>query len=194
MDKIQHKTIQANNINIHIAEIGEGQPILFLHGFPQLGYSWRHQLLSLSSLGYRAIAPDLRGYGDSDAPPSPTTYTLHHVLGDLVALLDCLKIDKVFLVGHDWGSFIGWWFCRLRPDRIKAYVSLSVVFSPRNPTRKPLHSLRAAFGHDYYMCRFQVICFFYLMTLPLLLHYCYLIASLLFISFVLFIVSPSQQC
>lgn len=155
MDKIQHKTIKANNINIHIAEIGDGQPILFLHGFPELWYSWRHQLLSLSSLGYRAIAPDLRGYGDSDAPPSSTSYTIHHIVGDLVALLDCLKIDKVFLVGHDWGSFIGWWFCRLRPDRIKAYVSLSVVFSPRNPTRRPLQSLRTAFGDDYYMCTFQ---------------------------------------
>ncbi|KAL1825838.1 hypothetical protein DCAR_0314029 [Daucus carota subsp. sativus] len=155
MEKIHHKYLHVNGINMHIAEIGEGQPVLFLHGFPELWYSWRHQLLSLSSLGYRAIAPDLRGYGDTDVPPSVSSYTVHHIVGDLVALLDSLKIGRVFLVGHDWGSFIAWWFCKLRPDRIRALVSLSVVHSPRNPKRKPLQSLRAAFGDDYYICKFQ---------------------------------------
>lgn len=165
MEKIQHKTLHVNGINMHIAEIGEGQPILFLHGFPELWYCWRHQLLSLSSLGYRAIAPDLRGYGDTDVPPSVCSYTVHHIVGDLVALLDLLKIDRVFLVGHDWGSYIAWWFCKLRPDRIRALVSLSVVHMPRNPNRKPLQSLRAAFGDDYYICKFQVLYLFIVFTL-----------------------------
>lgn len=140
---------------MHVAEIGEGPPILFLHGFPELWYSWRHQLLSLSSLGYRAIAPDLRGYGDSDAPPSPASYTALHIVGDLIALLDSLRLGQVFLVGHDWGAAIAWYFCLLRPDRVKALVNMSVVFRPRNPTRKPIESMRVLFGDDYYMCRFQ---------------------------------------
>lgn len=157
MDQIKHKTLFANGINMHVAEIGQGPPVLFLHGFPELWYSWRHQMLSLSSLGYRSIAPDLRGYGDTDAPPSAASYTALHVVGDLVALLDALALDRVFLVGHDWGAIVAWYFCLLRPDRIRALVNMSVVFSPRNPKRKPIESLRAAFGDDYYICRFQVI-------------------------------------
>lgn len=157
MEKIQHKTISTNGINMHVAEIGEGPPVLFLHGFPELWYSWRHQMLSLSSLGYRAIVPDLRGYGDTDAPPSPSSYTVFHIVGDLVGLLDALAVDKVFLVAHDWGAIIAWYFCLLRPDRIKALVNTSVVFHPRNPTKKPLHSMRSLFGEDYYICKFQVL-------------------------------------
>ncbi|XP_022887885.1 uncharacterized protein LOC111403564 [Olea europaea var. sylvestris] len=155
MDKIQHKTIHVNGINMHVAEIGQGPAILFLHGFPELWYSWRHQMLSLSSRGYRTIAPDLRGYGDTDAPPSATSYTAFHIVGDLVGLLDVMGLDRIFLVGHDWGAVIAWYFCLLRPDRIKALVNLSVVFHPRNPRRKPVESMRAIFGDDYYICRFQ---------------------------------------
>ncbi|GFZ04581.1 alpha/beta-Hydrolases superfamily protein [Actinidia rufa] len=155
MDKIQHRTIFVNGINMHVAEAGAGPAVLFLHGFPELWYSWRHQMLSLSSRGYRAIAPDLRGYGDTDAPPSAASYSAVHIVGDLVALLDALGLDRIFLVGHDWGAVIAWYLCLLRPDRIRALVNMSVVFHPRNPSRKPLESLRAAFGHDYYICRFQ---------------------------------------
>lgn len=156
MDKIEHTTVTTNGINMHVASIGSGPAVLFLHGFPELWYSWRHQLLSLSSLGYRAIAPDLRGYGDSDAPPSVTDYTVFHIVGDLVGLLDALGIDQVFLVGHDWGAIIAWQFCLFRPDRIKALVNTSVAFSPRNPSRKPIDGFRALFGDDFYICRFQV--------------------------------------
>lgn len=156
MEKIQHKTVYVNGINMHVAEIGHGPAILFLHGFPELWYSWRHQMLHLSAKGYRCIAPDLRGYGDTDAPPSPTSYTVFHVVGDLVALLDLLGLDGVFLVGHDWGAIIAWNFCLLRFDRIKALVNTSVVFTPRSPKRKPLEAMRAHFGDDYYICRFQV--------------------------------------
>ncbi|CDP17111.1 unnamed protein product [Coffea canephora] len=155
MDKIQHRQVPVNGINLHVAEIGDGPAILFLHGFPELWYSWRHQLLSLSAKGYRALAPDLRGYGDSDAPPSPSNYTALHIVGDLVGLLDSLGLDRVFLVGHDWGAVMAWYFCLLRPDRIKALVNMSVVFTPRNPKRKPLEAMRARFGDDYYICRFQ---------------------------------------
>ncbi|KAM3687887.1 hypothetical protein ACJW31_10G108500 [Castanea mollissima] len=155
MEKIEHTTITANGINMHVASIGTGPVILFLHGFPELWYSWRHQLLSLSSHGYRCIAPDLRGYGDTDAPPSAASYTVFHIIGDLVGLIDHLGIDQVFLVGHDWGAIIAWNFCLFRPDRIKALVNMSVVWFPRNPTINPVDGFRAAFGDDYYVCRFQ---------------------------------------
>ncbi|CAH9079130.1 unnamed protein product [Cuscuta europaea] len=155
MENIEHKQLRVNGINMHVAEIGQGPAILFLHGFPELWYTWRHQLLSLSAKGYRAIAPDLRGYGDTDAPSSASSYTVFHIVGDLVALLDSLGLEKVFLVGHDWGANMAWHFCLLRPDRIKAVVNLSVAFSPRNPQGKPVETMRLKFGDDYYICRFQ---------------------------------------
>ncbi|KAL9435636.1 hypothetical protein AB3S75_021832 [Citrus x aurantiifolia] len=155
MEKIEHTTVATNGINMHVASIGTGPAVLFLHGFPELWYSWRKQLLYLSSRGYRAIAPDLRGYGDTDAPPSITSYTALHVVGDLIGLLDELGIEQVFLVGHDWGASIAWYFCLLRPDRVKALVNLSVVFRSRNPATKPVDQYRALFGDDFYICRFQ---------------------------------------
>ncbi|KAE8668469.1 RING-H2 finger protein ATL5-like [Hibiscus syriacus] len=121
---------------MHLASLGSGPVILFLHGFPELWYSWRHQLLSLSSLGYQCVAPYLRGYGGSDAPASSASYTVFHIVGDLVSLLDMLGVESV-------------------PDRVKALVNLSVAYRPRNPTVKPVEGYRALFGDDYYVCRFQ---------------------------------------
>ncbi|KAG7967259.1 hypothetical protein I3843_08G091100 [Carya illinoinensis] len=155
MEKIEHTTVATNGINMHVASIGKGPVVLFVHGFPELWYSWRHQLLYLSSHGYRCIAPDLRGYGDTDAPPSPASYTAFHIVGDLVALLDQLGIEQVFLVGHDWGAMIAWYFCSFRQDRIKALINLSVPFFPRNPAFDQVEGFRALLGDDYYVCRFQ---------------------------------------
>ncbi|KMS98975.1 hypothetical protein BVRB_3g067130 [Beta vulgaris subsp. vulgaris] len=157
-DGIKHRSLHVNGINMHVVEKGdEGSPVvLFIHGFPELWYSWRHQILSLSALGYRAVAPDMRGYGDTEAPSDARKYTYVHIVGDLVALIDELGVDQVFVVGHDWGAVIGWWLCLFRPDRVKAFVSMSVAFSPRNPNMKLLDMLCAAYGPDYYICRFQV--------------------------------------
>ncbi|TXG71693.1 hypothetical protein EZV62_000272 [Acer yangbiense] len=159
MEEIRHRTVHVNGIDMHVAEKGEeGAPvILFIHGFPELWYSWRHQIKALSALGYRAVAPDLRGYGDTEAPATAAEYTCLHVVGDLVALLDAVAPDqdKVFVVGHDWGAIIAWYLCQFRPDRVKALVNMSVVFNPRNPKRKPLETLKAFYGPDYYICRFQ---------------------------------------
>ncbi|GMN25052.1 hypothetical protein TIFTF001_045925 [Ficus carica] len=156
MKKIEHKTIHTNGINMHVASIGCGPAILFLHGFPELWYSWRHQMLALSSLGYRCIAPDLRGYGDTDAPPSPASYTVFHIVGDLVGLIEQLGVEQVFLVGHDWGAIIAWYLCLFRPDKIKALVNLSVPFFRRNPNINFVEGFRAVLGDDFYMCRFQI--------------------------------------
>ncbi|KAL1312979.1 hypothetical protein AAHE18_16G078500 [Arachis hypogaea] len=155
METIEHKTVEVNGIKMHVAEKGEGPVVLFLHGFPELWYTWRHQILSLSSKGYRCVAPDLRGYGDTDAPSSVSSYTCFHIVGDIVALMDSLGVDQVFLVAHDWGAIIGWYLSMFRPDRVKAYVCLSVPFLPRNPNVKPVDAMRALYGDDYYICRFQ---------------------------------------
>ncbi|KAL7003111.1 Hydrolase [Sarracenia purpurea var. burkii] len=147
--------VNVNGINMHIAEKGQGPVVLFLHGFPEIWYTWRHQITAFAALGYRAVAPDLRGYGDSDAPASAECYTCHHVVGDVVALVESLGADQVFVVAHDWGAMIGWYLCLFRPDLVKAYVSLTVPFRPRHPAMKPVQTMRALFGDDYYMCRFQ---------------------------------------
>jgi len=155
METISHRAVAVNGINMHVAEKGEGPVVLLLHGFPELWYTWRHQILSLASRGYRAVAPDLRGFGDTDAPADLRSYSILHVVGDLVALIDSLAQDKVFVVGHDWGASVAWTLCMLMPDRVKALVNMSVVFSPRHPARKPVDSIRALYGDDHYICRFQ---------------------------------------
>ncbi|EXB56095.1 Epoxide hydrolase 2 [Morus notabilis] len=153
--KITHRTVSVNGIEMHIAEKGNGPVVLFLHGFPELWYSWRHQISALSSLGYRAVAPDLRGYGDTDAPADVASYTCLHVVGDLVGLVDALGVEQVYLVAQDWGCLMAWYLCLFRPEKVKAFVCLGVPFRPRNPKMKPVESMRAFFGDDYYMCRFQ---------------------------------------
>ncbi|MBA0637393.1 hypothetical protein Godav_005429 [Gossypium davidsonii] len=157
MEGIEHRMVKVNGINIHIAEKGEGPVILFLHGFPELWYSWRHQILALSSMGYRAVAPDLRGYGDSDAPDSVESYTCFHVIGDLVELINVVDPDegKVFVVGHDWGAILGWYLCMFRPDKVKALVNLSVPFLRSHPENKPIGFWRSYYGSDHYISRFQ---------------------------------------
>ncbi|GAU29382.1 hypothetical protein TSUD_31890 [Trifolium subterraneum] len=130
MESVEHRIVELNGIKMHVAEKGEGPVVLMLHGFPELWYSWRHQILDLSSKGYRAVAPDLRGYGDTEAPESVTSYTCFHLVGDIIALIDSLGVDKVYLVGHDWGAILGWYVCLFRPERVKAYICLSVPFRP----------------------------------------------------------------
>lgn len=158
MAGIEHKTVRVNGINMHVAEKGQGPVILFLHGFPELWYSWRHQIIALSAQGFRAVAPDLRGFGDTDAPESITSYTCFHIVGDLVELLDAVAPDqdKVFVVGHDWGALIAWYLCLFRPDKVKALLNLSVPFLQFRRQIRPLDAYRAFYGNDYYMCRFQV--------------------------------------
>ncbi|XP_068660824.1 uncharacterized protein [Aristolochia californica] len=155
MDGIEHRTLTVNGINMHVAEKGQGPAVLFVHGFPELWYSWRHQIVGLAAHGYRCIAPDMRGFGDTDTPPSHTSYTIFHTVADLVALLDALGLEQVFLVGHDWGAIVAWAFCLFRPDRVKALVNLSVAHRPRHPTLKPLQAFKSVYGEDFYICRFQ---------------------------------------
>ncbi|OIT37054.1 PREDICTED: bifunctional epoxide hydrolase 2-like [Nicotiana attenuata] len=158
-DCFEHKTVVVNGINMHVVEAGQGPVILFIHGFPELWYSWRHQISFVAKHGYRAVAPDLRGFGDTTgvSKDDPSKFTSLQVVGDLVELLNTIapKEEKVFVVGHDWGAIIAWALCLFRPDKVKALVNLSVAFSPRNPKRKPLETLLAVYGEDYYIVRFQ---------------------------------------
>ncbi|KAK8952018.1 hypothetical protein KSP39_PZI003808 [Platanthera zijinensis] len=142
---------------MHVAEKGEGPVVLLLHGFPELWYSWRHQILSLAARGYRAVAPDLRGYGDTEAPADVGAYSIFHIVGDLVALIESLGQDQVFVVGHDWGAIIAWNLCAFRPEKVKALVNLSVAFFPRKRALWRIDTLRALYGDDFYICRFQSI-------------------------------------
>ncbi|KAL3029992.1 hypothetical protein AAZX31_03G195300 [Glycine max] len=112
MEKIEQKTVSTNGINMHVASIGSGPVVLFLHGFPELWYTWRHQLLSLSAAGYRAIAPDLRGYGDTDAPPDASSHSILHIVADLVGLLDALGIDPFRASGPSWATIT--YMCRFQ--------------------------------------------------------------------------------
>ncbi|KAM7488137.1 hypothetical protein LguiB_025621 [Lonicera macranthoides] len=159
MEGIQHKTLNVNGINMHIAELGQGPVILFIHGFPELWYAWRHQMVHVAAHGYRAVAPDLRGYGDTTGAPNgdATKFTTLHVVGDLVALIDAVEPEqgKVHVVGHDWGAMIAWALCLYRPDKVVGLVNMSVAFTPRHPKRKPVETLRAVYGDDYYVIRFQ---------------------------------------
>lgn len=143
MEKIEHKMIGVNGINMHIAELGHGPTVLLIHGFPELWYTWRHQILYLAANGYHVVAPDLRGYGDTTGAPTDdaTKFTTFHMVGDLVALIDAVagpNEEKVLVVGHNWGTIITWSLCLYRPDKVKALVNMSVTFSPRNPTIRPI--------------------------------------------------------
>ena len=130
---IAHQTVDANGIRIHIAEAGpvSGPLVLLCNGFPESWYSWRHQIEALAAAGYRAVAPDMRGYGGTDAPEAIDQYSIFHLVGDMVGVLDALKTDHAVIVGHDWGAPVAWNSALYRPDRFRAVAGLSVPFNPR---------------------------------------------------------------
>ena len=131
--ELKHRFIETNGIRMHVAEQGEGPLVLLCHGFPELWYSWRHQLSALAAAGFHAVAPDMRGYGQTDRPESIDQYTLLHLVGDMVGLLDALGHETAVIAGHDWGAPVAWHAALLRPDRFRAVMGLSVPFIPRNP-------------------------------------------------------------
>ncbi|HEY7489879.1 MAG TPA: alpha/beta fold hydrolase, partial [Candidatus Tectomicrobia bacterium] len=120
------RRIQVGGLHFHLLDAGSGPAVLLLHGFPDSSYLWRHQIPALVEAGFRAIAPDLRGFGDSDRPEGPEAYALACILEDLVGLLDSLHIERAHLVTHDWGAAAGWALAALRPERVNRLVALSV--------------------------------------------------------------------
>ena len=145
-----HRRVEANGINLHVVEQGEGFPVLLCHGFPEIWYSWRHQIPALAAAGFRAIAPDLRGYGESDKPDSVEEYDIQHLVGDVTGLLDALDIEKAVIVGHDWGSIIMWSALVMHPQRFERAVSFNVPYRGRCsgfPPTEVLEKLRDRYGY-----------------------------------------------
>jgi pimeloyl-ACP methyl ester carboxylesterase len=130
---ITHRQIRTNGIEMHIAEAGTGPLVVLVHGWPELWYSWRHQLPALAAAGYHAVAPDLRGYGGTDAPEPVESYSLRNQMADIVGLLDALGAEQAVLVGHDIGAGLTWACAELFPQRIAAHVALGIPYGPRRP-------------------------------------------------------------
>jgi pimeloyl-ACP methyl ester carboxylesterase len=155
MSQTVHRFVEANGLRMHVAEQGAGPVVLLCHGFPELWYSWRHQLPALAAAGYRAVAPDMRGYGQTDRPDAVEQYTQLHLVGDMVGLLDALGEDTAVIAGHDWGAPVAWNATLMRPDRFRAVIALSVPYVPRGDT-VPTVALRRAAGETFmYMLYFQ---------------------------------------
>ena len=151
---VTHRQVATNGIELHVAEEGEGKPVILCHGFPELWYSWRHQLPALAEAGYRALAPDLRGYGDSSIPEEIEAYDLPTLAEDMVGLLDDIGEEQAVFVGHDWGAFVVWHLAVAHPERVAAVVGMSVPFIPRAPA-PPIEIFRKNLGEDFYMVWFQ---------------------------------------
>ena len=120
------KKIQVSGPNFYCLDEGEGEPVLLLHGYPDSNKLWRNQVPALRDAGYRVIAPDLRGFGESSKPQNVEAYSLEILVGDVLGILDALNINKVKMIGHDFGAFLGWGLCLTVPDRITKYVALAV--------------------------------------------------------------------
>lgn len=151
---IAHRSVEVNGIRLHLAEQGQGPLVLLCHGWPELWYSWRQQMQALAAAGYHAVAPDMRGYGDSAAPKEIDAYTLLHLVGDMVGLVATLGESKAVIVGHDWGANVAWTAAQLRPDLFPAMVALSVPFRRRTAV-PPLENLRKAGQENFYLLYFQ---------------------------------------
>jgi pimeloyl-ACP methyl ester carboxylesterase len=154
MSKPIERIVQVNGISLNIAEQGVGPLVLLCHGFPESWYSWRHQIDALAAAGFHAVAPDMRGYGKSDRPEAVDQYTIFHLIGDLVGLLDALETQQAVVVGHDLGGYIAWHAARLRPDRFRAVVGLSIPYRPRGPAR-PTTLMPQTADAQFYQLYFQ---------------------------------------
>ena len=150
------RMVATNGIRLAVTDGGSGFPVVLCHGFPELGYSWRHQVPALTGAGLRPIVPDLRGYGDSDKPDELEAYGLLTLVADLVGLLDGLDVEQAALVGHDWGAIITWTTAVLHPERVARLVSLGVPYRGWCAAFPPTDYLREKLSDRFgYVLRFQ---------------------------------------
>ena len=154
MHDIEFQTHAVNGINMRVALQGKGPLVLFCHGWPESWYSWRLQMAAVAAAGFRAAAPDMRGYGSTTAPQDIAQYTQLHLIGDMVELVKALGETHAVIVGHDWGAPVAWNSALLRPDMFRAVVGMSVPFAPPGPTNF-LAALAKAGINDFYMQYFQ---------------------------------------
>ncbi len=155
---VTHEQIPSNGIELHVAVAGpsDGKAVVLCHGFPELWYSWRHQIDALAAAGYRVYAPDLRGYGESSAPSEVTAYGSDELTADLCGLLDHYGLARAHFTGHDWGSMVVWELGRLHPDRVSSIYNMSVPYS--SSPAPPLEIFEAIFaGKFFYMIYFQQV-------------------------------------
>jgi pimeloyl-ACP methyl ester carboxylesterase len=148
------KTAKANNIQMRYAEIGSGPLVLFCHGWPESWYSWRHQLTAVSAAGFRCVAPDMRGYGGTEAPETIEHYSMLHLVGDMAELVKALGENKAIIVGHDWGAPVAWHAALWRPDLFPAVCAMSVPYAPPGYI-DVLSALEKLGIFDFYMQYFQ---------------------------------------
>lgn len=154
---LNQRTVAVNDVELNVIDEGpkDGPLVILAHGFPELAYSWRHQIPALAEAGYRVLAPDQRGYGRSSRPQNIADYDIEHLSADLVGLIDDAGADKAVLVGHDWGSMAVWQTTLLHPDRVAGVCGMSVPFSPRGPVA-PTQIWRQVFdGKFFYILYFQ---------------------------------------
>ncbi|MCP3993217.1 MAG: alpha/beta hydrolase [Actinomycetia bacterium] len=161
MSELEHGNLETNGINIHYVSQGEGPLVVLCHGFPESWYSWRHQLPALADAGYRAVALSMRGYGLTDAPHDIDSYSIHHLIGDVVGVVNGLEASSAVIVGHDWGAPVAWYSALVRPDLFRAVAGLSVPFIPPigglpdGVTVNDVMRMTAGDGRDYYRLYFQ---------------------------------------
>jgi pimeloyl-ACP methyl ester carboxylesterase len=148
------RRVPTNGIHLAVHELGEGPAVFLLHGFPELAYSWRHQIRPIADAGFRVIAPEQRGFGDSDAPADPLTYSVKSLVADLVGLLDALELETAVFVGHDWGSMPAWYAGAYAPERVAGAASLCTpYFTPGEVDL--IEAYNETRGPNHYMATFQ---------------------------------------
>lgn len=145
------RLVDTNGVRLRVVEAGEpGAPVVILaHGFPELAYSWRHQIPALADAGYHVLAPDQRGYGGSSRPEAIEAYDIHRLTADLVGLLDDVGAERAVWVGHDWGAVVVWNAPLLHADRVAAVAALSVPALPRAQV-PPTQAFRSRFGENFF--------------------------------------------
>ncbi|GAA1981148.1 alpha/beta hydrolase [Catenulispora subtropica] len=153
-ERLPVRRVATNGIELSVVDYGEGPAVVLCHGFPELAFSWRHQVYPLAEAGFRVLIPDMRGYGDSSRPEDPDGYDALTLAADLVGLLDALGLADAVFVGHDWGASTVWNLALAHPDRVRAVAGLSVPITPRSPA-PPIPILRKRLGDGFYMVWFQ---------------------------------------
>lgn len=150
VEGVSFRFIESNGITMRIAEMGNSGPLLLLaHGWPESWYSWRHQIVSLANAGYRVVAPDMRGFGETEAPADVDDYDVIHTSADLVGVLDALGEETAVLVGHDWGAIIAWQTVLLYPTRFTALINMSVPYRGRSAV-SPMDRMRQSAGDNFH--------------------------------------------
>lgn len=153
-ERLPVRRVATNGVELSVVDHGEGPAVVLCHGFPELAFSWRHQVYPLAEAGFRVLVPDMRGYGDSSRPADPDGYDALTLAADLVGLLDALGLADAVFVGHDWGASVVWNLALAHPDRVRAVAGLSVPITPRSPA-PPIPILRKRLGDGFYMVWFQ---------------------------------------